>query len=276
MTASRQAQPGLLGQVAVVTGANHGIGAATAVQLARLGADITAAYLRLPLVTDAQGSADPGSLMRARDGSEVAGAVSGMGRRCVTIEADLTDPASPGLIFDAAERLGPVSILVNNASGWRKDSFSAASADRLGRVNHPVTAESVNSQLLVDARGGALMIAEFAARYHQRRADWGRIVSLTSSGRDGFPGEVSYGAAKAALESFTLSAAKELADVGVSANVVHPPVTDTGWITPEVRQAVAASDHLCHIAQPQQVAAVIAWLCCDAASLVTGNIIRLR
>ncbi len=85
----------------------------------------------------------------------------------------------------------------------------------------------------------------------------------------GFPGEVSYGAAKAALENYTMSASTELAPFGITANIVHPPVTDTGWITDEVRRR-----H--RVVAPEQVAEVIAWLCSDAARLVTGNVIRLR
>ena len=64
-------------------------------------------------------------------------------------------------------------------------------------------------------------------------AQWGRIVSLTSGGPLGFPEEASYGAAKAALVNYTMTAALELAEHGVTANAVHPPVTDTGWITPD-------------------------------------------
>ena len=89
-------------------------------------------------------------------------------------------------------------------------------------------------------------------------------------------GEVSYGAAKAALENYTMSASTELAPFGITANVVHPPVTDTGWITDEVRAFVASSPEHHHVADPDEVADVIAWLCSDAARLVTGNVIRLR
>jgi 3-oxoacyl-[acyl-carrier protein] reductase len=101
-------------------------------------------------------------------------------------------------------------------------------------------------------------------------------VGLTSGGPAGFPGEVSYGAAKAALENYTMSAAVELADLGITANIVYPPVTDTGWVTDDVRRFVAASDDHFHVADPAEVAGVIAWLCTDAAALVTGNIVRLR
>ena len=67
-----------------------------------------------------------------------------------------------------------------------------------------------------------------------------------------------------------MSAATELAPFGITANVVHPPVTDTGWVTDEVRAFVAASPEHHHVASPAEVAEVIAWLCSDAARLVTG------
>ena len=76
----------------------------------------------------------------------------------------------------------------------------------------------------------------------------GRIVGLTSGGPAGFPEEVSYGAAKAALENYTMSAAAELAPFGITANIVHPPVTDTGWVTDDVRAFVAASRDHHHVA----------------------------
>jgi 3-oxoacyl-[acyl-carrier protein] reductase len=139
-----------------------------------------------------------------------------------------------------------------------------------------VTAATFDAQFLVDARAGALLIAELAARHRRRGDRWGRIVTLTSGSPRGFPGEVSYGAAKAALENYTMSASIELAPLGITANVVHPPVTDTGWVTDEVRRFVADSlDHV-HVAAPDEVGEVIAWLCTDAARLVTGNLIVLR
>ena len=264
-------------RVAIVTGANHGIGAATAIALAQLGARVTVSYLRLETPDDDPSRPAAYATDRRQDATAVVRAVRAEGSDAVAIEADLADPFTPSRLFDQAEAaLGPVSILVNNASGWRQDTFGASYVDAVGRPNRPVTAASIDAQLLVDAWGGALMISELALRHRQRQADWGRIISLTSGGPAGFPGEVSYGAAKAALENYTMSAATELADLGITANVVYPPVTDTGWVSDAVRDAVAADPVLHHIAQPHEVAEVIAWLCTDAARLVTGNVVRLR
>ena len=260
-------------QVALITGANHGIGAATAVALARRGADGVITYLR----TTAIDPDDEYQRQRAEDGSATRAAIHALGRRCLAIETDLVDVTAPARLFDAAEaELGPVSILVHNASGWRKDSFDAGGTDAVGRSNHPLTADSIDVQLHVDARAGALLMNEFIRRHRVRQATWGRIITLTSGDGRGYPGEVSYGAAKAALISYTLSAASEMAADGVTANVVHPPVTDTGWITDEVRSFVANDNDHHHVASADEVGDVIGMLCAEGGRLLTGNIIRLR
>ena len=263
----------LLEHVALVTGANHGIGAATAIALAELGADVAITYLR----TGDPGRSDEYNTARAADGSATQQRIVALGRRALAVEADLTDPDVPERLFDEIEQqLGPVSVLVHNASGWQKDSFAPQRPDAVGRMTGMVGRESIDSQLHVDARAGALLMAAFITRHRERGATWGRIVTLTSGEGRQFPGEVSYGAGKAALISYTLSAAAEMAQDGVTANVVYPPVTDTGWVTPAVREFVASDFDHHHIADPAEVADVIAWLCGRAGRVVTGNIIRLR
>jgi 3-oxoacyl-[acyl-carrier protein] reductase len=264
------------GHVAIVTGANHGIGAAVAAALAARGVRVLASYLRLPPADD-PGTPARYDQQRAADAGDVAAAIRDAGGTVVAAEADLADPATPQVLFDLAEReFGPVDILVNNASGWLADTFKPAAADRFGRTLQPVTAQTFDRQFAVDARAAALLIAEFARRHVARDGDWGRIVSLTSGQGSGFPEEVSYGAAKAALVDYTLSAAQELAPFGITANALEPPVTDTGWVTDEVRAAVEASPTLVHVASPDEVAEVVAFVVSDAGRLLTGNVLRLR
>ena len=262
--------------VAIVTGANHGIGAAIAISLARSGVRVLCTYLRLDDVAD-PGTPDAYHEHRSRDALAVINQITSGGGTAIAVEADLSEPETPAALFDAAEeRLGGVDILVNNASGWIQDSFAPGKRDRFGRTLAPVSPRSWTQQFAVDAMAPALLIGELARRHRDRGAQWGRIVGLTSGGELGFPEEVSYGAAKAAQTNYTMSAAVELANLGITANMVHPPVTDTGWVTDEVRKAVAASPTHVHVATPREVADVVAFLVSDTAQLITGNVITLR
>lgn len=267
----------LAGRVALVTGANHGIGAAVARQLAICGADVFITYLRLSAGHANLGRSAQFDSQRAHDASSICEEIAALGGRTEAHETDLAEPGAAKEVFDRCEEtLGPVDIVVHNASGAAKDSFSDGRNDHIGRPGSPVTTESINSQLFVDARAGALLMAEFISRHRARGASWGRIVTMTSGTGGGYPGQVSYGAAKAALISYTLSAASEMARDGVTANVVDPPVTDTGWITDDVRAFVERDHEHHHIATPDEVAETVVWLCADANHLVTGNVLRLR
>lgn len=267
---------GLAGRVAIVTGGNHGIGAATALALAAHGVAVLVTYLRL---IDEPDPGTPAAYRqnRARDAQSVLATIRDRGGSAVAVEADLADPTTPQLLFDTAEReLGPVDILINNASAWLADSFAPHATDRHGRTLQPVTAASFDRQFAVDARATALMIAEFARRSVAQDRRWGRIISLTSNHGNGFPEEVSYGAAKSALVDYTLAAAHELAPYGITANAVHPPVTDTGWVSPQVRAAVTSDPRLRRVASPEEVAEAIVLLVGEDARLITGNVINLH
>jgi 3-oxoacyl-[acyl-carrier protein] reductase len=261
---------------AIVTGANHGIGAAVAVALGRRGCSVLCNFLRI------EHPADPGLPQSYRDqhgqdASAVVKQIADEGGQATAIEADLSDPTAPAALFEAAERhLGPVDILVNNATGWVKDTFTPTERDRIGRPLLPVSPSTWRQEFTIDTMAPAALISEFARRHIDRGATWGRIIGLTSGGDLGFPGEVSYGAAKAAQTNYTMSAAMELAPYGITANMVYPPVTDTGWVTDAVREGVTASPTHFHVATPDQVAEVITYLASDQAALITANVITLR
>ena len=264
----------LSGHVAIVTGANHGIGAETAITMANHGAAVLVTYLR---ISDPEDYPEPYRSNRAQDGNHVLEEIHRRGGKAVAMEADLRDQDVVPQIFDfAEEELGPVDILINNATGWVADTFCLDGEHITGLKSADLSALTHDQVFSVDARGGALMIAEFARRHITRKAKWGRIIGLTSGGQLGFPTEVSYGAAKAALENYTMSAAFELSSYGITANIVYPPVTDTGWVDETVRKHVQLTSTLIHIVEPGDVAQFIAFLASDHAWLLTGNIIHLR
>ena len=127
---------------------------------------------------------------------------------------------------------GRWTILVNNASGWVGDTFVPAATNRFGLAQSPVSAADHRSGVRGrrPRRGPADRRVRPPPRGPGRRLG-PRSSGSTSGEANGFPEEISYGAAKAAQVNFTLSAATELARFGVTANVVHPPMTDTGWIS---------------------------------------------
>jgi 3-oxoacyl-[acyl-carrier protein] reductase len=262
------------GHVALITGANHGIGAATARVLASCGAEVLLSYLR---TSDPEDFPEPYRSNRAKDADHVLAAIRLQSGRAVAMEADLSDASVVPKLFEFAEaELGPVDILINNATGWVADTFTTDGEHVTGLRSVDLSPATHDQVFAVDARGGALMIAEFARRHIARQANWGRIIGLTSGGPLGFPTEVSYGAAKASLENYTMSAAFELAQFGITANIVYPPVTDTGWVNGAVREHVERTPELIHLVEPDEVAQVIAFLSSDFAQLITANIIHLR
>ncbi|WP_207456657.1 SDR family NAD(P)-dependent oxidoreductase [Desertivibrio insolitus] len=236
--------------VALVTGAAGGIGSAIVAALVQAGMSVLATDLEAG-TTDAAWPVH-------------------------WVPVDLADAAAlPGLFEEAEARFGPVDVLVHNATASLQDTFTVADDDWAGRFLSPVEASTIDRQFAVDARAGGLLIAEFARRLQGRGGSWGRIVTMTSGGDSGFPGEVSYGAAKAALVNYTMSASLELGGLGVTANALHPPITDTGWVTDEVREFVARDQRFFSVADPGEVAEVVGFLVSDAARRITGNVIRM-
>src|SRR5262245_22612238 len=148
----------LRGHVALVTGANHGIGAATARALASSGAAVVVTYLRIP-DPGATGAPEVYRRNRAMNADQVIDAIRKAGGRALAVEADLADIECPGRLFDAAEAaFGAVDILINNATGWRADTFAPTPQPRFGHEQTRVSALTIDPQFGVDARAAALLI----------------------------------------------------------------------------------------------------------------------
>jgi 3-oxoacyl-[acyl-carrier protein] reductase len=279
--------PGLQDKVVLVTGANNpfGIGAAIAEAFAAQGASVFITYLRSrpeEFGIDAAAAAEAttaGELFyRARNANApdaVLGRLREYAIRVGSAEFDLADPEVIPQLFDQVEKtLGPVDILINNAAHSVPDgfiSFAPSEEDWAGRMRTVVDASSHDRHFAVNSRAVALLMAEYARRHVDRGAAWGRIVNISTDGADCFPGEVSYGASKAALESYSRSAAMELGQYGITVNVVAPGPIQTGWIPPEAVQPIVEDIPLGRMGQPEDVADVVVFLASEQARWVTGQ-----
>ncbi len=205
---------GLKNKVVLITGANnpYGIGAATAKAFAAEGAIVPVTYLRLPAHISA--SDTPGEdfyrSQTAKTADEVVKAIRDPGGKTEAWEIDLADPAAIPYLFDQVEKaFGPVDVLVNNAAFCEPDTFHPQSQlDQNSRAvdgfpMSTITAASHDRHFEVNSRAVALMMAEYVHRFVQRGAKWGRIINVSTDGAPGFSSEVSYGASKHALESYS-------------------------------------------------------------------------
>jgi 3-oxoacyl-[acyl-carrier protein] reductase len=259
----------LQGRVALVTGANHGIGAATARALAAAGCAVFIHFLRIRPV-DA-----PGADQRMQNAAQVIDEIRSAGGRAESWEADLALPANVPALFDRAEAaFGRVEILVNNAAVSEHDTFDPRpdARDWAGRLTARLTAESHDRQFAVNTRAVALMMVEHARRHFARGGTWGRLINVSTDGSASFPGEVSYGASKYAMESYSRAAAWELGSFGITVNIVSPGPTDTGWITPEMVPDMRRSTPLGRVGTPEDIADVIVFLASERARWVTGQL----
>ena len=277
--------PGLAGRTALTTGANNpfGIGAAIALALARQGVAIFLTAHREPPevygidAPSATSAREPGEgfyrVQNAAPLDVIEGQIRALGVPVSQAECDLADPASAAALFDRAEEdLGPIDILVNNAAHSTSDTFIPTDdTDGASRHLSPIDASSFDRHFAVNARAATLLIAEFAGRHIERGASWGRIVNISTDGADCFPGEVSYGASKAALEAYSRSAAQELGPHGVTVNIVSPGPIQTGWIPREAESGIVATVPLGRLGEPADVADVVVFLTSDQARWVTGQ-----
>lgn len=232
----------LSGRTALVTGGSRGIGAATALRLAREGADVALTYV---------------------NGKEAAEAVvrdvEALGRRAVALRADAADAAETAdAVRRAAGELGRLDVLVNNAGAGvlgPLESLSLADVDRVLAVN-------VRGAFLAARSAAAVMDAG------------GRIITIGScvTARVPGPGATLYTMSKSALIGLTKALARELAGRGVTANIVHPGPTDTDMNPADGPYAAdqAAMTALGRYGTAEEVASMVTFLAGPEAAYVTG------
>lgn len=235
-----------MSEVALVTGGSRGIGRAIALALATDGFAVAVNFV-----------SNEGA---AKDTVE---AIESAGGRAITVQADVADSQQVDIMFGQVEdSLGPVVALVNNA-GVRADGLALAMKDDAWR-------RVIDTNLF-----GTFACTRRALR-SMLRAKKGRIVNITSSsGLGASPGQANYSAAKAGVIGLTKTVAAEVAGKGIAINAVAPGLIETDLtsdLNDKQREAIQGRVPAKRVGTPEEVAALVAWLCSDKASYITGAV----
>jgi 3-oxoacyl-[acyl-carrier protein] reductase len=237
------------GRVAIVTGGGRGIGRAVAVRLGKEGADVAISY-------------------RSNDATaeEAAEAVRATGARCEIFKGDVASPEDVAALFKGVgDAFGQISILVNNA-GVTRDNLMM----RMKEVEF-------DDVLRTNLKGTYLCTR--AALRPMIRARWGRIVNVSSVvGIVGNAGQANYAASKAGIIGFTKSVAREVAQRGITANVVAPGYVETeltGSLPEKVKDQIRAQVPAGRFGEAEEVAEVVAFLAGEGAGYVTGQTVAV-
>jgi 3-oxoacyl-[acyl-carrier protein] reductase len=239
----------LKGKVAIVTGGARGIGAAIALKLASMGADI--------VINDVSG----GDAC-----SEICAEIAKVGQKAICITADVSKTAdAKRMVEEAIEQMGKVDILINNA-GITRDNLIMRMSE-----------EDWDSVISVNLKGTFNCLQ--AVTRPMLKARSGVIVNLASVvGVAGNAGQANYSASKAGVIGLTKTAAKELASRGIRVNAVAPGFISTAMtkeLNQEYSDKLKEAIPLGFFGEPEHVANVVAFLACDDSAYVTGEVIKI-
>ena len=276
--------PRLEGRTVLITGANHGIGAAIARAFAKQSAKVfitsyrprserTEAELQ-ELRDGAVGGPALYEAMQQQAAAPLVNEIVSQGSVAVSYETDLGNAANIPLLFDRCEaELGPVDVLVNNHTCCVLETFDPELVTDDGFRVHLPTADCIDAHFAVNSRAVALMMSEYFQRYLKRQGQSGRVVNVSTDAAHAHAANISYAASKHAIESYSRSAAIEMGKYGITINIVAPGPIQTGYLTAKEESAIAVGTPLRRVGRPEDVADVVVFLASEQAHWLTGQLL---
>lgn len=239
--------PKITNKVALVTGANAGIGASIAQQLAAQGTKVIIHYLENTSFPTEESTFEH-TLKGKKAAQEVVKSIEDLPGEAAIIAGDLSKYETIEKIFSFAEQtFGPVEILVNNAAHCE-----------LPDTIKDLPEGSIERHFKVNTEAAVLLIKKFAEQYRNYNLSSGRVINISTDNAQNFPNQISYGASKAALEAYTRSLAVELGPENITVNCIAPGPIQTGWIDEDLKQQILPTIPLGSLGKPED----IAQMCC--------------
>ncbi len=271
---------GLKDKVVLITGANNpcGIGAAIAESFAKQGARLFLHGYRGMALKSKTIPSTPGAELYQHYNSlplsVVLDKIRKYGVQVDGLEGSLADPLFIVKLFDQAEKsFGSVHVLVNNAAtaAPRGDDGLTTTCDADDTILAS-TPQRFDLPFQVNARATLLAMAEYAKRFIAKKEAGGSIINISTDGANSpYPGDVSYGASKLAIESYSRSAAQELGKYGIRVNIICPGPVQTGWIDEPFEKSLKAMIPLNRIGMPDEIAEAVVFMASHQARWITGQ-----
>jgi 3-oxoacyl-[acyl-carrier protein] reductase len=239
----------LEGKAAVVTGGGRGIGRAICLAFAKEGADVIVNYAS-----------------KDQPAQEVVEMITKMGRKAVAVKGNVALKADAERVIQSAiDHFGKIDILVNNAGATRPGML------------YKMSEEQWNEVIDIHLKGPFLCI-QAASKYMMEKKQ-GKIINVTSAaGLTGTKGQINYSSAKGGIIALTKSAARELANYGITVNVISPGYVSTEMTEkirtdPKLKEIYAGRILLGRFAEPEEVAPSFVFLASDESNYITGQLL---